>query len=184
MDFGLKKKEIADRIISRAESGLYFLEEFLHDKHGDTDGAYSRSLYILLSYSFELILKSWLVLNSEASNIEDLEKELKDYLHNFGRISEKMTGDGLSDIGIKSITRTQQKSFIEYIVETNDGASVLVQDFTNVRYDFMNDDLRSTDRNEMDRIKIEIESLVNVIKKIRSRHSVNKGMGRLNNKKI
>ena len=178
-NFDLKKKEIADRMISRAESGFYFLEDFLRDKHGGTDAVFSRSLYILLSYNSELILKSWLVLNSTTSNIDDLEKELKNSLHDFEKISGKFAGNGLSDIGIKSITMTKQKSFIEYIVETSDDSKVLVQDFTNVRYDFISDDLRNIDGYEMDRMKTEIESLLQVIKVIRTKASVVKGMNRM-----
>ena len=178
-DFVAKKKEIADRMLSRGESGLYFLEEFLHDKQGGTDPVFSRSLYILLSYNFELILKSLLVLNSGALSIEGLEKELIGYLHNFQKISEKLTQNRLSYIGIKNIARTQQKAFIEYVVETNDGAKILVQDFKNVRYDFMSDDLRNIDCHEVSRIKQEIKSLLVIVKQIRVGYSVTKGTGYL-----
>jgi|SRR3989344_2469457 len=165
MDFEKKKKAVANRTISRAQSTLYFLEEFLRDKQGGTDAAYSRSLYILLSYSFELILKSLMVLTSNATSIQALDKELRKPLHDFEGIFKKLNKVGLLNVGLKNIVRKQRRSFIEYIVETDDN-KILIQDFTNVRYDFISDDLRDPDANEMNRIKIEIKSLLTVTKKI------------------
>lgn len=174
MDFVEKKKQIADRVISRSESGLYFLEKFLRNERGGTDPAYSRSIFIILSYSFELILKSLLVLNSESLNIKELDKELRSNLHDFDKISKKLKSE-LLNIGISNIKLTKQKSFLEYIVEITDTSKILVQDFTNVRYDFMSDDLRNIEQDEVYRIKGEIKSLLMILKNIRQKYAIIKG---------
>ena len=76
-----KKSEkyiLAERAVFRANSGLYFLEECLALIHkGGTDPAFSRSLYILFSYNFELILKSRILLASELISRKDLIEKIK-----------------------------------------------------------------------------------------------------------
>jgi len=55
---------LAQRVITRASSGLYFIEDILRNRGDSTDGAYSRSWYVLLSFNFELILNALIALES------------------------------------------------------------------------------------------------------------------------
>lgn len=159
------KHTLANRVISRAKSGLYFIDECLQCIHtGETDGAYSRSIYILFSFNFELILKSRIMLARNSTTKEDLIKGLKH--HNFELLSKELSSGELSDINIKKIQKTQNTDFVEYEVETTKGEKIIIQDIIDVRYDFTKDSLRDPDPQEAERMKKEINILLEMIKKI------------------
>lgn len=141
------KKEIASRTLTRALTGLYFLEDFLYQRSAK-DGAYFRSLCILLSYSFELTLKTAVVMVSESVTKEELEEELKGLNHDIIKISQNLKESGLNKIGIKSITPRNTNSFIGYIAKTCDDKEIIIENFIDIRYDFMNDSLRNLPENE------------------------------------
>lgn len=141
------RKEIANRTLTRALTGLYFLEDFLY-RHSAKDGAYFRSLCILLSYSFELTLKTVVVMVSESVTKEDLEKELRGLNHDIIKISQNLKESELNKIGIKSITPRNTDSFIGYVVKTCDNKEIVIENFIDIRYDFMNDSLRDLPENE------------------------------------
>ncbi len=165
MDFSNEKLSIAERVIRRASSSLYSLEEFLSGQNGGTDGCYSRSRYILLSYGVELLLKSVLVLNSNTHSSKDIGQLLRSKGHNLENIysgSEKI----FLEVGIKNVKSSQNSDFSEYVIELVSGDEVTVQDFTDVRYDFMENKLRKIDNSEVDTIKKNIESLLSVVKSI------------------
>lgn len=135
------KSEIVNRMLGRSETNLYFVQDFLRD-HSASDGAYLRSISILLSYSFELILKAKVVMSNEYKDKIDLEKSLKNLNHDLIKISDKLGGDGLGSLGIKSISMNKM-NFIDYTAITDLGNKILVENFTDIRYDFINDSLRS-----------------------------------------
>jgi hypothetical protein len=141
------RKEIANRMLTRALTGLYFLEDFLC-RHSAKDGADFRSLCILLSYSFELTLKTAVVMTSESVIKDELEGELKDLNHDIIKISRSFEKDDLNKIGIKSITSRNTNSFVGYIAKTCDDKEIVIENFIDIRYDFMNDSLRGLPENE------------------------------------
>jgi hypothetical protein len=160
-----EKEVLATRAVSRAKSALNFLDECLECFYkGETDFAYSRSMYILMSYSFELILKSRLLLASNQTERESLIKEIKS--HDLRALSRKLSENELRSINIKSIQRKNNSGFIEYIIEMIDGGKVVIQDLIDVRYDFEKDNFRKIESNEPARIKGEIDILYKVVTKI------------------
>jgi len=161
-----KKIIFVDRAINRAQTGLIFLTECLEKiVKGPTDPAFSRSIYILFSYNFELILKSLIILNRKTENEKDLFKGINH--HDLERLAEELTADSLKKINIKSIEKEKNSAFIEYKIQTINNEDIIVQDFTDVRYDFTKDILRNIDPNESSRIKKEIDILLKMIEEIR-----------------
>jgi len=160
-----EKKTIVNRVISRARSGLYFILECLkHIYRSGTDAAFSRSIYILFSFNFELILKSRVILARDSKTKEDLIKNLKH--HDLDKISKELSENDLKDINIKSIDKKCDTGFDEYEIKTVDGRKMIIQDLVDVRYDFIKNTLRNPDPNESNRIKNEIDILFGMIKKI------------------
>jgi hypothetical protein len=136
-----EKKEIGRRVIGRAKASLYFIEDFLRDNNYK-DGAYFRAILILLSYSFELILKSSLILNGQYKSRLDLETKLKRVNHDILQIAQKLGQQELEQLGIEDISPRENSSFLGYLVKTTNGEVFSIENFTDVRYDFMKDDLR------------------------------------------
>lgn len=92
------------------------------------DEPHFRSYYILLSYAFELMLKSRLV---AVTNIT--ENELIKYGHDVNKILQKLNSlNELEKIGIK-ILPEEVKPYI-YKIETTDNKTFYIYDFTNIRY--------------------------------------------------
>lgn len=88
-----------------------------------------RSYYILLSYAFELMLKSRLV---AVTNISENEL-IKGYGHNVNKMLKKLGDlDKLEEIGIKALPE-KVKPYI-YKIETTDKKIFYIHDFTNIRY--------------------------------------------------
>ena len=110
---------LAERAISRAETGLYFLLECLRTIHtGSTDAAYSRSVYILLSYNFELLLKSKIILCKPLTmNRSELDKK-SFQTHNLENLSKQLTKDQLAEIDIKTIKKVNHRNAIQYVITT------------------------------------------------------------------
>lgn len=166
--FPIKNEQsvLVKRAINRAASGLYFLEKILDLVHtGGTDAAFSRSVYILLSFNFELILKSRLILARTGGSPDALLKGIKS--HDLEMLSKELSESELRDIFISSIRKRQNAGFVEYEIETTEGRKIVVQDLVDVRYDFEKDSLRDSDPNEAARIKEEIEVLLKMVRKIR-----------------
>lgn len=156
-----EKKEIAFRILTRASTGLYFLQDFLY-RHSANDAAYFRSLCILLSYNFELLLKAVFVLTGNFETIGELENKLKSLNHSPTNISLKLGEANLKLIGIERIDHRRTLDFIGYIVECTSGKKIVIEDFIDIRYDFTKETLRvlpgDNDFNEWVTASLEIHS--------------------------
>ena len=88
-----------------------------------------RSYYILLSYAFELMLKSRLV---AVTNIPE-DDLIKTYGHNVNKILGKLKDlNELEKIGIKILPK-EVKPYI-YQIETTDDKIFYIHDFTDIRY--------------------------------------------------
>ncbi|MDP3764791.1 MAG: hypothetical protein Q8Q95_04205 [bacterium] len=160
-----EKEILAKRAIFRASSGLHFLDQCLiHIHRGATDPAFSRSCYILFSFNFELILKSYLLLTSKQTEKSELIKEIKS--HNLDKLSKKLSKDELGNIGIKNIRTKKDSGFKEYLIAMTTGNNIVIQDLIDVRYDFEKGNLRNIDKNESTRMNNEVDILLEMTKKV------------------
>jgi len=163
---GDAKQILAERVLSRAQSGLYYLEDIMRNVQGGTDAAYSRSRYILLAYNFELILNALFILASKKTTQKDIIDELvsaskkHDFANLFSRIPISLR------LGISKVKKEEISGFIEYRVELNDGYEIMVQDLIDVRYDFKKDDLRKFNPDEAADIKKAITALLELLRVI------------------
>ena len=143
----------------RASSALDFIDDFLQG-HNAKDGAYFRSICILLSYSFELLLKSVVVFTSEYNSKDELEKELRNLNHDLIKIAVQLGEDKLQRIGIIGVDRRSTPAFIGYIVNTTSGKQITVENFIDIRYDFTNDSLRDLPEDEEFRLWVEQTQMI------------------------
>lgn len=133
------KKELALRMLARASSSLDFVCDYAEEHSGPMDGAHIRSLSILLSYCIELLLKAEFVLVNEFKDKDVLERSLKRLNHDLVAVAQKLGQARLKAIGIKSIHTKRQLFFVGYILETLDGEVISVENFIDIRYDFIKD---------------------------------------------
>ena len=104
------------------------VKDFLVNNNTEDEPRF-RSYYILLSYAFELMLKSRLV---AVANIPEDELS-REYKHDVNKILQKLKDlNELGKIGIKDLPE-KVKLYIDKI-ETTDGNTFYVHDFTNIRY--------------------------------------------------
>ena len=104
------------------------IKNFLADNTTEDEPRF-RSYYILLSYAFELMLKSRLV--AVTNILED--KLIEVYGHDINKILRKLKDlNELEKIGIKVLPE-EVKPYI-YKIETTDDKTFYIHDFTNIRY--------------------------------------------------
>ncbi|MDP3763781.1 MAG: hypothetical protein Q8Q92_04035, partial [bacterium] len=166
------KNELAKRAIFRAQSGLYFLQDVVlpHIQSG-TDAAYSRSAYILLSFNTELVLNALFILGSKKTSEADIMKDLvsASKSHNLENLFNRIPKE--SRFGIQSAVRKNVNGFVRYDIKLNNSV-VTVEDFTDVRYDFKKNALRSINQNEGTALKDSTSLLLDFVRKIIS-NSIN-----------
>jgi hypothetical protein len=97
-----------------------------------TEQAHLRSLYILLSFHFELLLKAQFILRSNFETSKEVEEELQKVGHNVVKLGEAIGHDELKNIGILDISIKDK----EYFISTNKGV-IKIKDFVDIRYDFI-----------------------------------------------
>jgi hypothetical protein len=177
VDFEREKKWIANRVICRCQSFLLFLQEYLPES-GGTDFAYSRSRYLLMSFGTELLLKSLMVLSSKAKTLPELDEELREPLHNLEMAWNSVDAELVREVGIVKVERRENinlrrllgagdsKKLFEYVVETTTGAQIVVQDFLDVRYDFMQNATRNGDTAEVSQMRQDLQELLVIVGKI------------------
>lgn len=168
MKVGIK---LAQRAILRASTGLYFLEDCLRNRSGGTDGAYSRSWYLLLSYNFELILNALICYESKKDSVDEIIDEIrktKPSSHDYEKLSKKISENLLKQVGITSVKKISN-NFTEYIVSLENDNKIVIQDLIDVRYDFKKDSLRDYDSTEVSRIKKELKDLRKIINNIKEK---------------
>ena len=131
----------------------------------DLDEPFLRWAYLPLSYAFELMLKSRVIVLSNTTNIKALDKELKELGHNLITISQKLGPSELLNIGIKNIVPNINRKVGNYFVKTVDDEQISIEDFTKMRYDF--ETMRIVSRDEHKKIK----TCTDILKKILNRIS-------------
>jgi len=145
-----EKHKYAYALTSVASTGLSFIEDSLSRIMNDaTDLAYLRSFYILLSYNFELILKSRVVMVESFSDKNAINDELRKLGHDIKKIGEKLGDTNLQELGVKEILENNN----QYKITTADNKEICIENFTKIRYDFLDDVMRNVDNQEHVRIK-------------------------------
>jgi hypothetical protein len=152
--------KISDRMLDRASNLLFSIESLAKPK----DLAHLRSMYLLLSYCFELILKSCVAKLSDAADRDGLNKELESFGHDIEKLSKRVR---LSALGIKNISSNNRGCFKGWIIET-DTLEIPIEDFINIRYDFIFDDLRDGWKNDLEKFQDYINAFYSMISKVRS----------------
>ena len=157
-----EKYKYAYSLTSAASVGLSFIEDSLSNTINETtDNAYLRSFYILLSYNFELILKSRVVMIGDFIDKDKMNYDLRKLGHDIEKIKNKLGNINLSDLGIKKIEQVAKNT--RYKIVTTDNKKVFIDNFTKIRYDFLDDIVRSIDNIENKRIEEHIKILTDVI---------------------
>lgn len=133
----IEKKKITERLSARVSTGLMFIEFNYLDKHSAPDSAWIRNIYILLSFYTELLLKQILVINRNFESINELDIKLRKLGHDLVEIGNEIGKDELLRLGIKKIGLVKK----EYYIETESG-NFYVKDFKDIRYDFLDDNVR------------------------------------------
>lgn len=156
-----EKYKYAYRFTSIASTGLCFIEDSLtRIMNNATDRAYLRSFYILLSYNFELILKSRLVMLENFANKKAIDDGLRELGHDIKKIGERLGDTNLKNLGIKEIAENDQ-----YKITTTENKDIYIENFTKIRYDFLDDVMRNVDNQEHERIKEYTDILFSTILK-------------------
>lgn len=157
-----EQKKVGQALTSRVSAGLTFIEFNYLNNHPTPDAAWIRNIYILLSFYTELLLKGIYVAKKQFENLTDLDNKLKSIGHNFVSAGEVIGEDVLHEFGIKSIHSEGH----EYIVETEDG-KFYVQDFNDIRYDFIDGRVRTLNGDEHIMFKKQIEIMEKINTKLK-----------------
>lgn len=154
-----EKYKYAYKFTSIASTGLTFIEDSLANTMSTvTDRAFLRSFYMLLSYNFELILKSRIVMLRNFPDKNAMNDELRKLGHDIKNIGDKLGDTNLNELGIKKLDENAQ-----YKITTTDNKEVFIENFTKIRYDFLDDVMRTVDSQEHERIKEYTRILTDVI---------------------
>ncbi len=165
----MNKDQISNNILARANSTLYFLEHaFKFAGMKANDVAWQRSVLIMLSYAFELILKAEIVTTSTNQDLNDINQELKAFGHNIQKILCELDSRGaLPSMKITSYQVSNNGSFRQYEISFDDQKQLVVEDFVDIRYDYIKTALRNVTSHE---IVIEhIDKMIELSKNVNSR---------------
>ncbi len=166
-----EKYKYSRKLTCVVSTGLTFIEDSLEMTMNEaTDLSYLRSFYMLMSYNFELILKSRIVMLEDFVDKNAMIARLKELGHNINEIAEALKVAGLEELGISKIEKNAQ-----YKITTTDSKKILVEDFIKIRYDFLDDVMRRVDNSEHKRLKEYMETLIGIIlKKAKEKNEENR----------
>lgn len=137
-----EKRKIAFEMWNWGAQAVKFVRDFLQEdlcKFGNAsaDEPRLRLHYILLSYGFEMILKSRIVMLSDVQNEDQLNERLQKIGHDFVKIANTL-GNDLKNIGIIKIEPKKERKYKYFIVKMINGKQIRVENFTDIRYGRMN----------------------------------------------
>lgn len=166
-----EKHKYAYSLTSVASTGFYFIEDYLSRTINNViDMACLRSLYILLSYNFELVLKSRVVMVKSFSDKKVINDELINLGHDITKIGKSLGNSNLKELGIEKIRKNDNK----YKIITTNNKEFYIENFTKIRYDFLDDVMRDVDNQEHMRIKECAEILVSILVKAKEKNEETK----------
>lgn len=154
-----EKRKNAFRILNWGAQPVKFVRDYIQDNLS-MDEPRLRSHYILLSYGFEMILKSRVAMLLTIQDKDKLNEELQKLGHNFVKISDTL-GSELKNIGIKKIElktgkcndqKNPDDEYSYFIIETVDGKKISIENFTDIRYGCIGGGMRIVDRAEHEKI--------------------------------
>ena len=154
-----ERKEVLQRLVTRVSTGFLFVELDYLPRHETPDAAWIRNIYILISFYTELLLKAIYIVNNDFKDIDDLDSQLKKLGHNLEKIA---AGYKKENFGITSIRLNKH----EYCVETDIG-SFRVNDFNDIRYDFLDGRVRTLNGDEHELFKKQIEIMLKINDKLK-----------------
>ena len=157
-----EKYKIAFRLTTGSSCGLTFLEDYLHHNQ-KTDIAFIRSIYMLLSYNVELLLKSRVVMLGSFLNENKLKNKLINLSHNLIKIKKELGSAELFKVGIREII----KSDTSYIIKTTSDTEIKIEDFIDIRYDYLFGKMRSISGNEYEEIMKYLKDLFKILKSVK-----------------
>jgi hypothetical protein len=156
------KKAIGQRVHTRVENGLLFVETEYLDRHQVPDLAWIRNIYILMSFYTELLLKGIFVMRHDHSDITALNQKLKTMGHDLEEIGKGIGTIVLKEFGIKNITKDKST----YLIETTEGDYEVI-DFIDIRYDFLTGKIRTICGDEHEKFRIQIKSMRESLEKLK-----------------
>lgn len=157
-----EKKQVGQRLTSRVSAGLSFIEFSYLNNHPTPDAAWIRNICILLSFYTELLLKAIFITKKQFTDIDDLDNRLQKIGHDFVVAAREIGKTELLEFGIKNIRFVNH----EYLIETQDG-EFYVKDFNDIRYDFLDDRVRTLNGDEHEKFKKQIEIMLKINRKIK-----------------
>ena len=157
-----EKKAVAQRLSARVSTGLMFIEFICLENIPRPDPAYIRNIYLLLSFYTELLLKGIYVMHGQFIDKEQLEESLKKLGHDFAKMGEHIASQTLQAFGVKEI----QYLGPDYLIRTDVG-DFRVEDFTDIRYDFIEGKVRSIPASEHEMFKQQITIMNDINKKLK-----------------
>ncbi|HEY4487854.1 MAG TPA: hypothetical protein VI483_03775, partial [Candidatus Paceibacterota bacterium] len=158
------KYKFAYALTSVASTGLSFVQDSLTSMMNDaTDLSRLRSFYILLSYNFELLLKSRIVMTENFANKQAMNSRLIELGHDIQTIANTLGNSTLAEIGIAKV----ENGLGQYKITTTDNKNILIENFTRIRYDFLDNIMRTVGSREHERIKEYVDILFSILIKIK-----------------
>lgn len=170
-----EKRKIAFRMWNWGAQPVKFVRDYLRDNI-EMDEPRLRSHYILLSYGFEMILKSRVVMLLTAQDKDQLNEKLEKLGHNFVKISHAL-GSELNNIGITNIELKKAKcnnpkdkddEYSYFIIETVNGKKISIENFTDIRYGCMGGGMRIVDTEEHAKILEYTAAILEIWEKIKT----------------
>ena len=162
-----EKYKYAYALTSVASTGLSFVEDSLTSMMSDaTDLSRLRSFYILLSYNFELLLKSRIVMTESFADKQAMNNRLIELGHDIQTIANALGNHTLAEIGITKV----ENGSGQYKIATTDNKEILIENFTRIRYDFLDNIMRTIDPREHERIKNGIDVLFSILRKAKEKN--------------
>jgi hypothetical protein len=147
-----EKKQIGRRLTTRVSTGLSFIEFNYLDHHSTSDPAWIRNIYILLSFYTELLLKAIYIAKKQFKDVDDLDNRLRKIGHDFVSAAQEIGKSEMSEFGIKDIQYVNR----EYLIET-ENEKIYFQDFNDIRYDFIDDRVRTLNNDEHEKFRQQIK---------------------------
>lgn len=162
-----EKYKYAYALTSVASTGLSFVEDSLASMMNDaTDLSRLRSFYILLSYNFELLLKSRIVMVESFIGKQAMNSRLIELGHDIQTIANALGNPALTEVGITKV----ENGSGQYKVTTTDNKEILIENFTRIRYDFLDNIMRTVDSREHERIKEYVDVLFSILRKAKEKN--------------
>ena len=166
------KKKYALGFLIKGKTSVIFVDTFLSKCKDFLDETSLRSIYILLSYGFEMILKSRIILSYEGGCEKCLNRKLINLSHDLEKVAKKLGSEGLSEIGIEKVELREEtyinssEKFRCYYIKTIDNKNIRIENFIDVRYPGLNLPVRPISKEEFNNIKECIKDIYAVIKNI------------------